>query len=110
MVFMVFMGWNYTYPINGISAIDEMCAINGRIPTMPQPPPPEEKPAKRSERFDIPVDPDTLQKATKRAKGKSRLRAIMRIFMRMYGEDELGEPNEDLIEQEQKHAEKKRKK
>lgn len=76
---------------------------------MPTPPPSDDKPAKRSERFDIPIDPDTLQKATKRAKGKGRLRAIMRIFMRMYGEDELGEPTEDLIEQEQKHADKTRK-
>lgn len=73
-------------------------------------PTPDEKPAKRSERFDLPVDPETLQRAVKRAKGKSRLRAIMRVFLHLYADEEMGEPNEELIEREQKHADKKPKK
>jgi hypothetical protein len=88
------------------------------------PPPPSQspRPPKRKARIDVPLDPQLLDEARKKA-GKlpdpdpkkpsspeSKLRAAIRSFLRLWVEGELPDPDPETFEQEKKRAKKRSKK
>jgi hypothetical protein len=76
---------------------------------MPTPPSKEPRPPRRDKRIDVPVDPDTYDRALKKAGKLSRLRAVIRAFLDLWADNEIQEvPEEEIVKQERRA--KKRKK
>lgn len=69
----------------------------------------EPRPPKRKARLDVPVDPDTLDRARKKAGSTKRLRAIIRAFLDLWTDNEMHGPPEDAIKDQERRAKKRKK-
>jgi len=72
-------------------------------------PPNEPRPAKRKARLDVPVDANTLDRARKKAGSTKRLRAIVRAFLDLWGDNEMPGPPEEAIQEQERRAQKRKK-
>jgi len=63
---------------------------------------------KKTRRVQFTVDEDTYQKALKKAKSKKRMNALMRAWMRMFGDDDKYDhaidPPDEIVNEEIERA------
>lgn len=67
------------------------------------------RPPKRKTRLDVPVDPDTLDRAKKKAGSMKRLRAVVRAFLDLWVDNEMHGPPDDVVDDQQRRAQKRKK-
>lgn len=69
---------------------------------------PSSRPASRRARSDVPIDQETIDKALRKADGQTkRLRAVVRVFLDLWGRGVIDIPESKIDWQEQR-AEKRR--
>ncbi len=67
----------------------------------------DERPDYRAERFTVPMSSEDYEAAVKKAGSPSRLRALVRAFLRLWSSDEIPEVvPDDLINFEMRRAQK----
>lgn len=66
----------------------------------------EERPPHKKDRFTLPMDEGLHDEARKKAGSDSRLRAILRGFLRLWANDEYPDIPDDVIDQEMRRAQK----